>query len=322
MTEATLERLVSTYLTYSYPQSTFAFQGGEPTLCGLDFFTKFAELQQKHGRGGQAVSNALQTNGILIDDDWAKFFRSFNWLIGLSLDGTEEMHDTYRFNRGGKGTWRKVMNAAETFDKNGTEYNILCVVSQANVHKARELYEFYRSIGIEYIQFIPLAEFDLAGNPHPYTVSPAEYGKFLCEMFDLWWPERRTVRIRFFDNIAEALAGMNPGSCAMHQSCDSYAVVEYNGDVYPCDFFVEENWKLGNINKDSWSEIARKNKRAAFARKKALPHKECEVCEYRNLCHGGCPSLRRAQHNNFRDLDYFCESYKMIFAKSVKPLRQ
>jgi uncharacterized protein len=171
------------------------------------------------------------------------------------------------------------------------------------------------------MQFIPLAEFDAAGQPMPFACTAEQYGRFLCEIFDLWWPERRRVRVRFFDNIAESLAGQKPGNCTLHETCDSYVVVEYNGDIYPCDFFVEGGWKLGNLNLDSWSEIARRARRYSFAAKKTLAHPECQVCEYQSICHGGCPKYRHGPGRRFEDLDYFCPAYKMIFGRSVEPLR-
>jgi uncharacterized protein len=213
------------------------------------------------------------------------------------------------------------MRGMEALKKNKVDFNILCVLSQANIHKARELYEFYKSLGVDNIQYIPLAEFGGSGQRLPFTITPEEYGRFLVETFELWWPERRKMRIRFFDNIAEAIAGQKPGSCTMHETCDSYAVVEYNGDVFPCDFFVESGWKLGNINLDSWPEIARRNRRYAFAGNKTRAHPECQVCEYQSICHGGCPKFRHGPNGNFDDLDYFCQSYKMIFAKAVGPLQ-
>lgn len=322
MSAEVLERLVDGFLFYSYPVSIFAFQGGEPTLAGLPFFEKLVEFQQKFGRPGQTVSNSIQTNGILLDDAWCAFLKQYNFLTGISLDGPEEVHDRYRFNRAGHPTWRKVTDAVARMHKHGAEFNILCVVSQANVGMPRELYRFFLSIGAEHLQFIPLAEFHPDGTPMPYTISPEQYGRFLCELFDAWWPDRRRVRIRFFDNLAEALAGMKPGSCTLHEACDSYVVVEYNGDVYPCDFFVESGWKLGNLMLDSFAEIARRQRRHTFAAKKALPHEECRVCEYASICHGGCPKLRHGPRRNFEDLDYFCKAYKMIFARATGPLRR
>jgi len=321
MTFDTLERLVDSYLFYSYPHSVFAFQGGEPTLAGLRFYERLVDYQKKFGRNAQNVSNALQTNGILIDDDWCALFREYNWLVGVSMDGPEEVNDRYRLDRQGRGTWRKVMQGIETLQRNKVEFNILCVLSRANVESPGEIYRFFRKLEIDHIQYIPLAEFDGEGKPLPFTITPHQYGRFLCETFDLWWPERRCVRIRFFDNLAEALAGQKPGSCTLHETCDSYVVVEYNGDVFPCDFFVEKNWKLGNVALDSWSEIARRQRRYSFASKKAIGHPECRVCEYQSVCHGGCPKFRHAPRHSFDDLDYFCTAYRMFFAKAVGPLR-
>jgi uncharacterized protein len=322
MTVDTLERLVDTYLFYSYPNSVLAFQGGEPTLAGLPFFEKLVEFERRFGRSNQTVSNALQTNAVLIDANWCDLFRETNWLLGVSLDGPEEINDLYRFNKDRRGTWKRVMQSVELLKLKKVEFNILCVLSTANVEKPKELYRFYRSLGIDNIQFIPLAEFDGLGNRLPFTITPEQYGRFMVEMFELWWPERRKVRIRCFDNIAEAVAGQKPGTCTMHETCDSYVVVEFNGDVYPCDFFVEGGWKLGNINDDSWTEISRRNKRYSFASKKTIAHPECQVCEWQSLCHGGCPKFRHGPRRQFEDLDYFCSAYKTMFAKTVEPLRK
>lgn len=322
MSTGTLRRLVDSWLYYSYPNSTFAFQGGEPTLAGLPFFEKLVEFQKLYGRGGQQVSNALQTNGVLLDIHWAEFFHQYNWLIGLSMDGPEDIHDRFRINKGGAGTWRQVMRGMEALQKGKAEFNILCVLSQSNVDHPKEIYRFFRSLGIDNIQYIPLSEFDASGNPLPETITPEQYGRFLVETFDLWWPERRQVRVRCFDNLAEGIAGMKPGACTMHESCDSYVVVEYNGDIYPCDFFVEGNWKLGNIVDDSWPEVARRMRRTEFAAKKSIPHPACQVCRWKELCHGGCPKFRHGRHGEFEELDYFCGAYKQMFAHTVEPLRR
>ncbi len=322
MTTDTLERLVDTYLFYSYPESILAFQGGEPTLAGLPFYEKLVEFEKRFGRNGQSVSNAIQTNGILLDKNWCELFREYQWLVGLSLDGPEEVNDRYRVHKDGRATWKRVIQSVELLQQNRVEFNILCVLSQANVDRPRDLYRYFRGLGIDHMQFIPLAEFDREGKPLPYTISAEQYGRFLCEVFDEWWPERRKARVRFFDNLAEALAGQKPGTCTMHETCDSYVVVEYNGDVYPCDFFVETSWKLGNITLDSWPEIARRTKRYSFASKKTLAHPECQVCEWQSICHGGCPKLRHGPHGRFEDLDYFCAAYKMIYARACVPLKK
>jgi len=320
MTIETLERLVDTYLFYSYPRSSFIFQGGEPTLAGLPFFEKLIEFQKRYGRNGQSVSNALQTNGTLLDENWCRLLREYNWFVGLSLDGPPETNDRYRYNKDRHGTGKRVLQSLELLQKHRVQFNVLCVLSQANVERPRELYQFFKSLGIDNLQFIPLAEFDASGVPLASTITAEQYGRFLVELFDVWWPDRRKTHIRFFDNIAEAMAGQKPSTCTMHETCDSYAVVEYNGDVFPCDFFVEGEWKLGNIMLDSWSEIARRSRRFAFAAKKTIAHPECQACEYQSICHGGCPKFRKGPNRRFEDLDYFCAAYKTIFAKAAGPL--
>ncbi len=320
MTQETLQRLVDGYLAYSFPNSAFAFQGGEPTLAGLDFFRSLIAFQKRFGRHGQTVSNSIQTNGTLLTPEWCALFRTYHFLVGLSLDGPEDVHDAYRVNKARHGTWNDVMDALRLLQRERVEFNVLTVVSQANVRRAVELYRFFRDLGVAYLQFIPLVEYQPGGTPEAFTISGDEYGRFLCELFDAWWPERRTVRIRYFDNIAEALAGQKPGTCTMHDSCDSYVVVEHNGDVYPCDFFVETEWKLGNLHIESWPEMARRARRRQFAAHKREPHPECAVCRFQAICHGGCPNNRHAPHGRFADLDPLCAGYKMIFAKSIAPL--
>ncbi len=315
-----LENLVDGYLFYSYPNSVFAFQGGEPMLAGQPFFERLIDYQKQYGRDCQAISNIMQTNGVLIDDGWCRMFREHRWLVGISLDGPEEMHDRYRLDRQGNGAWKKVIRGIEALKRNGVECNVLCVLSQANVEQPEKIYRFFRALGVDHIQYIPLSEHDSAGRPSPFTVTPEQYGRFMCRTFDLWWPERRKVRIRCFDDIAEALAKQRPSNCAMHETCDSYVVVEYNGDVYPCDFYVEKHWLLGNITVDSWTEIARSRARYAFAARKAVTHPACQVCAFQSICHGGCPKNRYDAHRSFDGLDYFCPANQMIFAKAAGPL--
>jgi uncharacterized protein len=318
----TLEHLVDSFMFYAYPAATFAFQGGEPTLAGLPFFEKLIALQQQYGRDGQMVSNAMQTNGVLLNKDWCQLFRQYNWLIGVSIDGPEEITNQYRFNKARHGTFKQIMAGIEAMQQEKVEFNVLCVVNNVNVTRARDVYKFFRAQGIDYMQFIPIVEFNPDGSPMEFTVTGEQYGRFLCEIFDLWWPDRRKVRVRFFDNLAEAIAGQKPGSCTLHETCDSYVVVEYNGDVYPCDFFVEKEWKLGNVTLDSFPELARRQKRYSFAVKKTLAHPECQACQWQSLCHGGCPKTRHGRFGHFEDLDWLCTAYKMAFAKSVEPLRK
>lgn len=317
MTDATLERLVSGFMAYSHPHSAFLFQGGEPTLAGLDFYRRLVELQATHARPGHVIANSIQTNGLVLDDAWCALFRTYGFEVGVSLDGPEELHDRHRVDRAKRGSWRRTVDAIRLLQRAGVEPAVLCVVSQANVQHAAMLYDWFTGLGLTNLQFIPLAEFAPDGTPAPGAVQADEYGHFLCGLFDRWWPDRARVRIRFFDNIAEALAGMTPGTCTMHQSCDSYAVVEFNGDVYPCDFFVDRRWCIGNIADQDWEALARDPRRATFASKKQVPHAACAACTFRPVCHQGCPKHRHGARGRFDDLDWLCGAYKQIFARAI-----
>ena len=179
MSDETLERLVDGFLFYSYPHTVFAWQGGEPTLAGVEFFERAVEMQKRCGRDGQTVSNALQTNATLLNERWCALFREYNFLLGVSLDGPAAVHDRYRVNKQGKATFRKVMQGVELLQKNKVEFNILCVLSRANVEHPAELYKFFRGLGVEHIQYIPLAEFGDLGMLQPSTITPEQYGRFL-----------------------------------------------------------------------------------------------------------------------------------------------
>ena len=261
MTAETLERLVDTYLFYSYPNSMFAFQGGEPTLAGLPFFEKLVGIPeairtQRPDRQQRPADQRRPARRELVP-----IFHEYNWLLGVSLDGPEAHARSLSLQQGRAGApGSKSCTSIELLQKNKVEFNVLCVLSQANVDKPKEALQVLtaRSASIT-CSSSRCPNSTAAAIRCPSPSRPNSTAAFMCEIFELWWPERRKVRIRYFDNIAEALAGQKPGNCTMHETCDSYVVVEYNGDVYPCDFFVEGGWKLGNINLDSWPEIARRH---------------------------------------------------------------
>ena len=317
-----LDRMVSDFEAYSFPRAVFAWQGGEPTLAGLDFFRRAVNLQQEHGHPGLVVSNSFQTNGLLIDDAWASFFAEYRFLVGLSLDGPREMHDRFRVTRSGAGSWDRVMEAAQRLRDADVEVNILCCVHGDNAGEAAVLHGFFRDLGIEHVQYIPIAEFGPDGAALPGTVSDEAYGQFLRDLFDAWWPDRERVRVRFFDNLLEGLLGQRPGSCTMHRTCESYLVVEHNGDVYPCDFFVDADWKIGNLTESRIAELARSPVRARFAARKLLSRDECAACNVRFLCNQGCPKLRHARFGRFDDLDVYCASYRGFFDHALPRLRE
>ncbi|MBD3194628.1 MAG: anaerobic sulfatase maturase [Candidatus Lokiarchaeota archaeon] len=316
MSDQVLETMVSKYLQYRFPESIFGFQGGEPTLAGLEFFKKLISYQQQYGEPGQVVGNALQTNGVLINHDWAKFLHTYRFLVGLSLDGPKNVHDRYRRTIGGKSVWDKIMNAAEIFKQNDVKFNILCVVSKANVNRVKEVYNFFLKHDFHYMQFIPALEVDEEGKRAPFSINAKQYGKFLCSLFDIWKKNPRNASIRYFDSILAHLLGYPKGSCVFEKKCGDYLLIEHNGDVYPCDFFVKQKWKLGNLMEDDFSSLKQKRDNT-FGQLKLNLAKSCQKCKWMDFCYGGCIKDRQFLDNPHPDRSYFCESYRMLFNHSI-----
>ncbi len=319
MEDYILSSFVSQYMKLSDPAS-FCWQGGEPLLTGLDFFKRVVELQMKYGKSGQSVSNSIQTNGITIDESWAKFFREYNFLIGLSLDGPEEYNDFYRKFPSSKGSFNRIMETVLILREHKVEFNILSVVTSLTESKADELYDFFLSEGFYYLQFIPCIEPDPAsGGMADFSVTPEGYGRFLCRLFDLWYNGGRPqVSIRLFDNTLQAYLKMEPESCSFRKRCGEYFVVEYNGDIYPCDFFVEKQWLLGNLTERPIEEIIRSDKFRKFSSIKLGPYEECSSCRWNFICRNSCPRSRYVSNGDFDfgSRDYLCESFRMFFEHS------
>jgi uncharacterized protein len=316
-----LEKMICQYLQFRFKESIFNWQGGEPTLCGLPFFKKVVEFQQQYGISGQVIGNAFQTNGILINDEWANFFNDYSFLIGLSLDGPKQIHDRYRKSIGGKSVWEKVMKAAEIFKRNNVEFNILCVISKANVNRVEEIYNFFVDNDLIYLQFIPALEADETGKKSSFCINSSQYGKFLCELYDVWIKSNQQASIRFFDGILAHHLGFPKGYCILEELCANYLVVEWNGDIYPCDFFVYDKYKLGNLQKDNFSKLIEKRNESFRKLKKQLPH-ECLECKWKELCYGGCLKDRFFPDNPHPDKTYFCQSYKKFFSYANNWLKE
>ncbi|MFX0058052.1 MAG: anaerobic sulfatase maturase [Candidatus Heimdallarchaeota archaeon] len=312
MSYDTLERIISEFLGFRFKESIFGWQGGEPTLAGLNFFNKVVNFQQKYGESGQIIGNAFQTNGILINDEWCEFFNKFKFLVGLSLDGPKAIHDRYRKSKGEKSVWQKVMNAADDLRRNNVEFNILCVISRSNVNRVREIYDFFIENGFYYLQFIPALEIDQSGKRASFSINSSQYGKFLCELFSLWCKDPDKASIRLFSSILAYHHGAPRGLCVLEENCADYLLVEWNGDVYPCDFFAQEEERLGNLGEISLSEL--KNKRDNnFGLRKQNLSKECLNCDWVNLCHGGCLKDKNFPDNPHPDRSFYCEGYKKFF---------
>jgi uncharacterized protein len=320
MSDIVLERMISTYMATEQPQYAFGWQGGEPVLMGIDFFKRAVELQKKYGRGGASVANGLQTNATLINDEFAKLFSQYNFLVGVSLDGPKEVHDYYRTNAKGHSSHKDVLRGIECLKRNRVEFNALVLINSKNVKQAKKIYHYLCEKGIFYHQYIPCVEFDNDGRLMSFSITGKEWGNFLCGIFDQWSKgDMKKVSIRFFDSILNLLVTGKSSICHMERNCCQYFVVEYNGDIYPCDFFVKKELKLGNIKENSWEQMQRSSKYFEFGRQKTVWHNRCDGCEYVNYCSGGCLKYRLypPRPNDPRQLSWLCEGWKKFYRHSL-----
>lgn len=323
MSQDVLERMISSYLHTEQKQHVFGWQGGEPLLMGIDFFMAATKLQQKHGARGADVANGLQTNGVLLNDDFARHFSRFNFLLGVSLDGPAEVHDAFRRNRAGGPSHAEVVRGIECLKRNEVEYNVLTLVTSANVARAREVLAYLCEAGHLFQQYVPCVEFDERGVLQPYAILGEAWGDFLCALFDEWVKiGPPNVSIRFFDSILQVLVSGDAALCHMNRSCCQYFVVEHNGDVYPCDFFVEENLKIGNVMQTSWKRMIQSPLYRSFGHKKIEWNGGCEACEYVSFCAGDCPKHRVNDMGiDSRARSWLCEGYKRFFGHALPGFR-
>jgi uncharacterized protein len=311
---------------HQVPQVTVAWQGGEPSLMGIDFFRRSIELQNRYRKPGTRVENTFQTNGILLDDEWCRFFYENNFLVGLSMDGPKHLHDTYRKDKGGHGTFERVVSAARLLRNHRVEFNILCTVNAINASHPLSVYRFFRdTLHAQYIQFIPIVErLDKNGQTGNQegdrvterSVTPEKWGRFLIEIFDEW--VRRDVGRTFVLNFDGALAGWlgSAGTvCIFGSTCGQGMALEHNGDLYSCDHFVEPGYLLGNILQRPMAEIATSEKQRKFGRDKwdLLP-RYCRECRFLFACNGECPKNRfLVTPDGEPGLNYLCQGYKSFF---------
>ncbi len=323
MSDDVLEQLISSYMATSQTQYVFGWQGGEPTLMGVEFFRKVVELQQKYGKRGIVVSNGLQTNATLITDELAAHLSKYRFLLGVSLDGPEDIHNRNRVTTSGKGSHADVLKGIGCLKGNNVEFNILVLVNADNVTHGREVYRYLCDMGCFFHQYIPCVEFDESNKLFPYSITGKQWGEFLCEIFDEWRPnDTRKVSIRLFDSILEYLANGLRNVCNMRTNCDSYLLIEYNGDVYPCDFFVEQNLKLGNIMENSWENLQASPTYRGFGKKKSEWNEICDECPYLKLCAGDCPKHRLYDPCNPRACSWLCEGWKIFYAHTLREFKK
>lgn len=319
-----LEKFIKEYMAYAHSEgaspgvASFVWQGGEPLLAGLEFFEEAVSYQAKYARPHTVISNAVQTNATLIDDRWAEFFKQYQFLVGVSLDGPEPIHDVRRVTRAGTGSYRRVMRGIEHLRRTGVDFNILTVLHDQNIHRVTELFQFYRHEGFHYVQFIPAMDFRAQEtNQSPrYLISPEEYGQFLCEAFDVWYNHGNpNISVRFFDNILAMYVGEEAELCILRASCPTTLIIEQNGDVYPCDFYISDDYKVGNVGMDTLDTILQNAAYKRFLQKKPALPTPCQTCEWLSLCHGGCPRNRTEPRwmEEVVDVDYFCSSYQQVY---------
>ena len=332
MTDATLERYIQEYIqTQTSREINFTWHGGEPLMRPLDFYRKAVALQTRYGSGRQ-IANCLQTNGLLLNDDWCRFLHDEGWLVGLSIDGTQAMHDAYRQGRNGAPSWERVMRAVEMLERHHVEWNAMATVHQANAEQPLEFYSFFRNtLGCRYLQFTPIVERLLQEGEKtwlaqvgdedcrlaPYSVLPHQWGNFLCAIFDEW--VRHDVGYTFvqlFDATLAGWMGVAPGVCVYAEECGHAAVMEHNGDVYSCDHFVFPRHRLGNIHTHTLPQMLYGPQQTAFSRLKrdALP-RQCRLCPWLKACHGECPRLRFVRAADGEPgLNFLCAGYQRYFS--------
>lgn len=319
MSYETLDTLVREAIAYADDSLTFAFQGGEPTLAGIDFLKKAVELQKKYNEKKLHIENTIQTNGLLIDDEWAEFLSENNFLVGLSLDGPRKMHDRYRKDVKGDDTFERIMQSIKLLEKYHVDYNIVTVITNETAKQAAFLYKFWKRNKYPFVQFIPCMDEekrqDNLKENSVFTVEPEQYGKFLCEIFDLWYEDflnGQKMDIRMFSNLAQIAAGYQAEECGMNGCCNCYFVVEGDGSVYPCDFYCMDEWKLGIVT-DGFSNMIKSQKAIDFVSDSKDGCKTCLECKYFGLCKGGCRRWRELSADGKYGINKLCQAYKVFY---------
>ena len=337
MSDETLEKYIESYIqAQPVPEVLFTWHGGETLLRDISFYRKALAFQKKYGRG-RNIDNVLQTNGTLLTDEWCKFFKDNNFLIGISIDGPEHCHDVYRKNKGGKDTFQQVMKGIELLQKHQVEFNTLSVINNYNVDYPLEIYNFFKEIGTKYMQFSPIVEKITQSRPDglsllppdgegsddavlaPWTVDAKKFGQFYITIFDEWLKKDvGQYYIQLFDAALAGTVGVQPGVCIFGETCGHATVMEFNGDMYACDHYVFPEYKIGNIKTHSIYEMVFSPKQLRFGADKrdTLPT-QCRQCEFKKLCNGECPKNRIIKTKTGEPgLNYLCEGYYAFWKHS------
>lgn len=333
MDEKALTQVVKSYLQTPQKVHAFVWQGGEPLLMGETFFQRVVDLQMAYASQRVEISNSVQTNAVLLTDRFARLFRAYRFLTGVSLDGPQHLHDRARISVAGEGSHQRALSGIACLKRNHSEFNILTLVNKHNVHFPVEIYEYLtEEIGATFLQFIECVELIGGGHPQdggagalevaPYCISAHEWGDFLCAVFDRWYEkDTRRVSVRLFDTVIAKMVAGNDICCTSGLDCRQYFVVEHNGDVYPCDFHVLPELKLGNVLTHTWEEMANSGIFLRFGARKRDIHDDCKNCEYFRFCAGDCPK-NRVGHRSGRAVDksFLCQGWKKFYGYALPRL--
>ena len=315
MSIETMKTMVDKALIFADGDCSFAFQGGEPSLAGLPFFRALTDYVKDHPNPKKVrVHYSFQTNGYNLNEDWAKWFVENQVLVGISLDGPKEIHDRYRVDHAGKGTYQKVMSSIQLFNKYHVDYNILTVVTSATSRHGQQVYNFFKKNDFRYQQYIecldPIGEVQ---GGYEYSLTPERYEEFLKTTFDSWYLDMKSGRYvynRYFENLMMIIARQGAESCNMRGVCGAQWVIEADGSVYPCDFYALDEWYLGNINQDSFETMEQQRQTLGFIEwSKQIPE-YCKNCRYFGLCRNGCRRNREPVTSTSTQKNYFCSAYK------------
>ncbi|MBE6888364.1 MAG: anaerobic sulfatase maturase [Ruminococcaceae bacterium] len=327
MSPETVQTLVDKALSYAQGDCTFAFQGGEPTLAGLEFYRHFAFCADSHPRAQNVrIHYSIQTNGYSLNEEWAKWFAERQVLVGISLDGPKEIHDRYRVDHAGKGTFNRVMASIRLLEKYNVDFNILTVISGSNARHGHKVYDFFKKNNFRYQQYIecldPIGEIQ---GGHEYSLTPEKYETFLKSMFDCWYQDMKNGRYvynRYFENLMMIMAGQHPEGCNFQGFCSPQWVIEADGSVYPCDFYALDPWLLGNINTDSFEKMEQARKDCGFVElSKPLPD-DCKKCKWLMLCRNGCRRNREPLGAGCTGKNYFCTAYQNFLEYAYPRLKE
>lgn len=331
MSERLLEKFIADYMqAQTTPEVLFTWHGGEALLRPIAFYERALQLQRRYARGRQVV-NSIQTNGTLLTPEWCEFLRENGFLVGISIDGPRNVHDAYRRTSADGPSFDRVMQGLQLLKDHHVEWNALAVVNNLNVEKPREFYRFFKDIGCQYLQFAPIVErivsrddgltlapgMQEGGRLTSHSITPSQWGRFLCELFDEWVvTDVGSIFVQIFDATLANWVGVTPGICSLSAHCGHAAVMEHNGDVFSCDHFVFPEYRLGNLNEKTITEMVYSPQQQRFAQMKtAMLPRQCRECQFLFACHGECPKNRflRDKYGN-AGLNYLCEGYRQFFS--------